>query len=598
MRTILFISLFFLLQNVHADIIKIGVRAHSGEQRAIEQWQKTADYLSSKIPEHQFIIVPVLSLQELLDAVGRGELDFILTNPSSSVEMHILHGSSQMVTLNNLRQGKPYNQFGSVIFTLANRDDINQLDDLKGKKFIAVSEQAFGGWRVARLELLHNNIIPQRDFKELSFSGGIQESVVHAVLSKKYDAGVVRTDMLERMAQRGEIDLNYIKVINQKQTPGFPFFHSTDLYPEWAFNKAQHIPTNLAQRVALALLSMPSNNPAAISGQYAGWTVVSDYEPVRRLMQELKVGPYINFGEMSFTKILAAYKIWIIGIILLSTTLIFITSYVVSINRQLELEKNKQIMANANLERRVEERTSELLMAKQVAEKANSAKTEFLSRVSHELRTPMNAILGFSQVLLIDDDDPLTESQHDSLSEIKKAGDHLLLLIEDILDLSKIESDKFSLDFELIDINEIVTECINLLSKTANDKNIILHKEVPDNFIIQSNRRALKQIIINLLSNAIKYSGDNSRVSFICHDKSLYPDIIKIQVIDNGPGIPDDQKQYIFDPFKRLNRDLHVEGTGIGLALVQKLISGLNGSIDVVNNPMGGACFNIEFPKQ
>ena len=232
---------------VIAEDIRIALRAHKGAQKGLEQWQATADYLSEKIPGYRFIMVPFENNSALNQAVSRGEFHFSLTNPAAAVEHKIRYGAQPIATLVNKRQGKGYSRFGSVIFTRADRKDINELKDLKGKIFIGVDELGFGGWRVAWQELLKNDINPYADFKEVRFAGGKQQKVVYAVRDGNVDAGSVRTDMLERLAASGTINLDDFKVIGNKKTEGFPFLHSTELYPEWLFSSVRKM-DSLAER--------------------------------------------------------------------------------------------------------------------------------------------------------------------------------------------------------------------------------------------------------------------------------------------------------------------------------------------------------------
>ncbi|MCK4709935.1 MAG: PhnD/SsuA/transferrin family substrate-binding protein [Gammaproteobacteria bacterium] len=420
---ILFIFLLFYSGFSAAAEIRIGVRAHSGLGKAVLQWQKTADYLSAAIPEHKFKIVPIVNINDLMAAVGREEFEFILANPSISVELEIRYGLTQLVTLINKRQGKPYTKFGSVIFTRSDREDVNTIRDLKNKSFIAVSPKAFGGWLVAKRELLHHRVNPDKDFRRMTYSNGIQEKVVYSVLNGERDAGVVRTDMLERMAADQMINFDDFKILNKQITKDFPFAHSTSLYPEWPFSKLKKTPSNLAQKVSLALLTMPKNNEAAMAGKYIGWTVVEDYEPVRTLLKELKVGPYEYAGDLNLKEIIIEYLAFIIIFTILFLTFLVVTFYVSILNRRLE--------------ERVVSRTVELMNAKEFAERANKAKSEFMSKMSHELRTPLNAILGFSQMLQLNAICQSDQKIIEKVDEIKNAGDYLLLLINEILDLSK-----------------------------------------------------------------------------------------------------------------------------------------------------------------
>ncbi len=272
---------------------KVVVRAHHGFEKAIKLWQPTLDVLAKQIPQHTFILKPVLSLNEITAAAARGEFDFVLTNPSSFVEIEQLYGAKALVTLSNRRANTAQDSFGSVIFTHVRNEDILSLKDLQGKILMAVSEPAFGGWRVAWLEMLEQGFNPHRKLKKLIFAKGkTQPEVVWAVRDGKADVGVVRTDRLERMEATGEIDMRYFRIINNKDVKDFPFFLSTKLYPEWAFASMKSVPVELAQQVKKILLAIPNNSVAAQSGKYVGWVIPQDYSSVKALMQKLKVGPY------------------------------------------------------------------------------------------------------------------------------------------------------------------------------------------------------------------------------------------------------------------------------------------------------------------
>lgn len=282
-----------LNEPLFAKEYKVAVRAHHGVEYAEGQWQATLDVLSKNIPEHSFRLLPIVSLNEITAAAKRSEFDFILTNPSSYVELKILHGASALVTLNNKRANTAQSRFGSVIFTHAKNDHILSLKDLSGSTVMAVSEPAFGGWRVGWLEILEQGIDPYKDLKALKFTKTrTQAEVVNAIRDGKADVGVVRTDQLERMANSGKADLRYFRILNSKDTPGFPFFHSTALYPEWAFASMPSVPTTLAQRVEQILQGIQSGSRAADKGKYVGWVTALDYSSAEKLMKRLQVGPF------------------------------------------------------------------------------------------------------------------------------------------------------------------------------------------------------------------------------------------------------------------------------------------------------------------
>lgn len=293
-----FLFLYIILgilfsQQLVAREYKVAVRAHKGVEIAHSHWQATIDVLNDKIPEHRFTLTPIIDLDEITQAAGRNEYDFVLTNPSSYVELNILHEARALVTLNNRRGNTGQTHFGSVIFTHAKNEHILTLHDLKNTTVMAVSEFAFGGWRVGWLEMLEQGIDPYEDLKLLKFAPGkTQPEVVFAVLEGQADVGVVRTDQLERMANAGQIDLRYFRVLNSKDTKGFPFFHSTLLYPEWSFSAMPSVSDEIGKHVQQVLLAIPQDSFAASMGKYVGWVAPLDYTPVVQLMKRLRVGPY------------------------------------------------------------------------------------------------------------------------------------------------------------------------------------------------------------------------------------------------------------------------------------------------------------------
>ncbi len=260
-----------------------------------------------------------------------------------------------------------------------------------------------------------------------------------------------------------------------------------------------------------------------------------------------------------------------------------------------ERKRNEQTLQHLNegLERRVEERTAEMAAARDEAERANRAKSEFLSRMSHELRTPLNAILGFGQLLEIDP--RIAGKEHDWVLEIGKGGRHLLELINEVLDLARVESGQFSVSLEPVALLPLVQECLAMLRPQAQARHIALPEAARRCDVqVQADRTRLKQVLLNLLSNAIKYNREAGSVGIGCEADEGG---VRIQIDDSGAGLTPEQQARLFVPFERLDADQkHIEGTGIGLALSKRLVELMGGQIGVDSQPGQGSRFWVRLP--
>jgi PAS domain S-box-containing protein len=253
---------------------------------------------------------------------------------------------------------------------------------------------------------------------------------------------------------------------------------------------------------------------------------------------------------------------------------------------------------NAQLECRVIERTAELNKTNAELERANRTKDEFLATMSHELRTPLNSILGLSESLLEQRRGPLNTSQQKSLELIESSGRHLLELINDILDLSKIEAGMFDFYPQPISLDEFCRSCLAFVKAQALKKSITI-TYIPELFAVQilADPRRLKQILINLLINAVKFTPESGSVILRVNVDPEH-DLIQFAVIDNGIGIASEDLQRLFQPFVQVDSSLsrQYEGTGLGLALVQKLTDLHGGSVQVESEVGKGSRFTINLP--
>jgi two-component system sensor histidine kinase TtrS len=333
------------------DVV-IGVLAHRGDAACIRKWTPTIDYLDEAIPGSDFRLLP-LDLQEMSVALEQNALDFILTNPGNYVDLERKFGISRITTLKNLNFGNPYTVFGAVIFTRADRGDIRELQDLEGRSFGAVSANAFGGFQMAWRELKQAGIDPYSDLSRLAFFDFPQDDIVLAVRDGRIDAGTVRAETLERMISDGRVERTDFTILNALTEDGYPFAHSTRLYPEWAFAKAKRTSGALAKSVAIALMNMPADHPAMIAGDYAGWTVPLNYQPVHELFMELGIGPYQLSGMSAFRDLLARYWHWLL---LLLAAVVFSATHSILVKRQVKLRTRELWQTNRALETEVAER--------------------------------------------------------------------------------------------------------------------------------------------------------------------------------------------------------------------------------------------------
>jgi len=252
----------------------------------------------------------------------------------------------------------------------------------------------------------------------------------------------------------------------------------------------------------------------------------------------------------------------------------------------------EQLLANEVTER--ERLTVALRRSKEEAEKANRAKSEFLSRMSHELRTPLNAILGFAQLLEMS---ALDRDKREAVAQILKAGQHLLGLINEVLEISRIEAGRLSLSPEPVLIGSAIQEALDLLTPMAVRRNIMLRDEVgkQGRRYVMADQQRLKQVLLNLVSNAIKYNSDDGTITIAAEE--IDGNRLKVKVRDTGPGIKPDSLSKLFTPFERLGAEqTGVEGTGLGLALSKRLLEMMGGSIGAENNPDRGATFWMVLP--
>jgi C4-dicarboxylate-specific signal transduction histidine kinase len=359
--------------------IRIGVLAHRGHTEAVSRWSPTAAYLSARIPGYRFEIVP-LDLSGIRSATRDAQIQFTITNPGNYADLETRFGISRIATLQTFEDKQIRVRFGAVIITRADNVAIQKLEDLRGKSFMAVSADAFGGFQMAWRELAEHGIDPFNDLSELRFAGFPQDKIVFAVQNKLVDAATVRAETFASMVASGEVKAADFRILNQQFDSNSPFPVSTRLYPEWAFATLKDTPRDLATMVTQELLSMQDHDPAALAAHSAGWTIPLDYSPVTALMRSLKIGPFESLRETSLLALMKHYAWWLIAAAFTLISLITLNGYITRTNHRLreeisQREASQEALARYRdtLEEQVMERTQDLRLTNQGLEKSRVA---------------------------------------------------------------------------------------------------------------------------------------------------------------------------------------------------------------------------------
>lgn len=347
--------------------IRIGVLSFRSLEQTLAQWQPTIEHLNAHIPKGYRVTLKTMYFPELDKAIDEKSLDFVLTNPEHYVTMRADHGLTAIATLMPLAEGHPVDSFGGVIFTRANRNDINDLADLRGKVISAVAEQSFGAYLIQRWALFERGI-QISEAKQVHFAGLPQDKVVQGVLAGEADVGFVRTGILENLVREKKIAMGDFKVLNLQPQERFPLLLSTELYPEWAFAVMPSVPEKVIKSISLALLNIQPGTGAAQVGKYYGFTPPGNYAPVEAVMLRLKLNPD-RLEQFDLEDVVRKYAVRLmLAGLLLMMAVVFTAGYLARKNRQLRVSNrqrdrlDEQLKSiNASLEEKVLQRTRALL---------------------------------------------------------------------------------------------------------------------------------------------------------------------------------------------------------------------------------------------
>ncbi|MEW8440537.1 MAG: ATP-binding protein, partial [Candidatus Thiodiazotropha taylori] len=250
-----------------------------------------------------------------------------------------------------------------------------------------------------------------------------------------------------------------------------------------------------------------------------------------------------------------------------------------------------------HLEETVQHRTEELLLARDAAQAANKAKSMFLANMSHELRTPLNAVLGFSSLMSREPD--TTANQRNRLDIINRSGEHLLKLINDVLEMAKIEAGRIELEVAPFDLGALVRDVVDMMRLRAEEKGLRLRLDQSSQFprYIKGDEGRIRQILMNLVGNAVKFTNEGG-VTIRLGVKDNDRQHLLMEVEDSGPGLKTKDQQRVFQPFVQLVKADSYKGTGLGLAITKHFVDMMGGRIGVASTPGKGSVFSVDLPLQ
>jgi len=572
--------------------IKIGVLAHNGVKKCQQQWKPTIEYLNSNLSEFEFELVPV-NFNNIQELVKNGEFDFILCNSALYISLEVHSNISRILTLINGRNKEAATHFGGVIFCQSKNKEIYSIKDLKNKSFMATDSTSFGGWLCCLYELKNNNIDPIDDFTNLSFSDK-HDSVVHAVIDGKVDAGTCRTGIIEKMHKDGLINKNQLRILNQNvnyaKENDFNLLLSTKLYPEWPLAKLHHVPDKIAKKVAAVLLNMEENDSAAIGGGYSGWTVPKNYQVVANCLRELKVDPFENYGKITIKDALNQHiYLFLSGVLFILLAVVFIIVLARLYNRlRIANLLNTETLSQKN----------ELLEALSNSEKSlielNASKDKFFSIIAHDIKSPFNGFLGLTKIMAEEIDVLSIDRIKEFSIAMQRSANNLYKLLENLLEWSRIQRGKVEFNPEYCNIFSLVRYNIDILQPKLLQKELSIENKIDKDLYINVDQQMLNTIFRNLLSNAVKFThrGGNIEIG----NKSNHADNNHVfYVKDIGIGIPADKITKLFEIDQKVSR-LGTEGepsTGLGLLLCKEYIEKHNGKIWIESEEGKGTTFNF-----
>ncbi len=591
----------------------VGVNIPLGPDKAIKKWGRLMDYLSTNIEGYHFKLVPIF-VDKLYDI--KDSLDYLLSQPQMFVEFEQKENFRAVATLRNLRLGRALDVYGVTFFTRKD-SPINTLEDLRGKTIGSLgTKKAWGGWTLGWYMLLKNGIDPYVDMTMKNFKK--QPAAVMAVVKGKIDSAVVRSDVLERMAKAKKIDMSQLKLIhpNTKYADTYPFWLSSELYPEWMFSAAPNTDEIINRKIAALLLILDRNSPVAKSAKIDGWTIPSNYQGVHKVLKELKISPYENYGNISFADVLKKY--W--PIIAMGLALLMVLAISVIYFRKLS---TKLATTNHNLV---------AVQGKLVQSEKMAGIGMMVAGITHEINTPL--AFAKSNITLIKEESEenleLVKELYDSAKTLDEKHDNELAeLLEEVDDYVSDSGMSEMIDYVIKGLDGVSKLVLSLKNYSRVDRAqsdvVDLHEGLDSTLLIANNAikqiatvkkeygelphiecspSQINQVVMNILMNGVHAIEEKEKSLNLApgehYDGQIIiktwskKDHVFLSITDNGSGMKKSTQKKIFEPMfttKEVGK-----GMGMGMALTKQIIDQHGGSISVKSKEGEGTTFTIKLP--
>ncbi|MDD5584188.1 MAG: PhnD/SsuA/transferrin family substrate-binding protein [Candidatus Omnitrophica bacterium] len=578
---------FFLLAEDIKTIYTIGVLAVRGKDTCIKEWQNTADFLSDRIPGATFTIVP-LDFKEVRLSVQYGDIDFLVTDPSSYVEEEIKYGIQALATLKRISFGRPCPVNGSIIFTQAERKDINRLNDIKGKRCAAVDKTSLGGWLAALREFKEHNIDPYRNFSKLIFTSDT-DRVFTGVRDGSADAGILSSDIFSQLIHEGKIDITQYKIIEKQYFSDYSYLSSsTRIYPGWVFAKLTRTSSAMAEAVTLALFDISSDDLAAVSGNYAGWIVPLNYQSVHECLQYLRVEPYQDYGKITISLFMRSYWPWIMAIsvlLLAALTMAFFLwrirgdiSYLQNTLRKETAEHRTATYQLQESQTKFKAVETQPLHPDSLAVSSNAQ--GFIARQISDVLAKLAADLHVMRDVL------QSKENYGTLEKLLPDIDIATSRLKHSVDIFLESSRTAKQEFKDISLNEIAQQACLRLHGTLTSENITLHTILTPGIPsfkgnAQEFEYAISQLILNARWAIQKKSQAEGGDITVKTEYNPADGLVYFYISDTGSGIPPEYIEKVFEPFFATKDS--GERIGLGLAIVRSIIKEHGGSISIAS---------------